>query len=315
MQRLLLLLTFVFVFDQSTKAQAYIYHTFPDSNAVWYLGFFNPNTCGSGGPSSGLCYVTTNELSIDTVIKGNLYHKVKEGNLTKGYIRQDISSKKVYILPAENNGNYNDSTEYIAYNGNWQIGDIIDSTYLNNQFGDTVFVSSIDSILTDAGYRKFIHVSINNFEQGTYIEGIGLTSGLFNEIEPFFESGFSLVCFTVNDTVKFKVQIIDTSHNPQSYYYCDSATIITDVKSTENKHYYLKILANPVQETLSFESENVMDIHLYNTLGYKLIEKKIDCIHSTITTNLDFKTYPIGLYFLYIKTIDNEVYTYKILKN
>jgi hypothetical protein len=193
------LMSFLANFSQSN-----VYHPFPESNAIWtqtctaYWGA----TCPNGNPQlrdDNYSY----HLQGDTIINGYTYHKVyRTGtshlycaggsnyhvwssyiNLYSGAYRQDITQKKVYQFSFGN--------ETVLYNFNAVVGTTLSQ--------GCATVTSIDSILIGATYRKRFNLSSNY----SIIEGVGSTSGLFGSICQFFESNCTLKCFIQNGSTLY----------------------------------------------------------------------------------------------------------------
>ena len=97
----------------------------------------------------------------------------------------------------------NDTNEYLLYDFNLQVGDTLPITYNNPQ--NTVYVSGIDSVYTPYGYLKRFSLSGNNSAQ-YLIEAIGSSAGLIEPIGVILECGYSLGCYSLNDTAYYPSQ-------------------------------------------------------------------------------------------------------------
>lgn len=212
--------------------QTSVYHPFPDNNAVWNFHF--QANCFSMG--DGNDYYSIN-FSGDTLINSQTYHKLTtpfvetystgscSGTLTgyKGAIRQDITAKKVFIVPPT------ETTEELLYDFNMQVGDTVKG-YIATIYPPADTVISIDSVLVGSTYRK--RWNINNCYNIYIIEGVGSTYGLL-EISPdcmFDHADYSLTCFQQNgrplypDTITncepiLSMPIINHFDNPDSKWY------------------------------------------------------------------------------------------------
>ncbi len=107
------------------------------------------------------------------------------------------SGKKMFIRVP------NDTNEYLLYDFNLQVGDTLPITYNNPQ--NTVYVSGIDSVYTPYGYLKRFSLSGNNSAQ-YLIEAIGSSAGLIEPIGVILECGYSLGCYSLNDTAYYPSQ-------------------------------------------------------------------------------------------------------------
>ena len=213
MKKLFTALLFTFTFSllpSLCKAQANVYHHFPDSNAVWSEDSENCTCGGIGCDDWTYAYV----LKGDTMYGGKTYHKVYKnggtytpgcsGNFNTYWIysytyfasyRED-TLKHVY---AWTNGN-----EVMLYDFNLKKGDTL-KTYTAQTYLAPQIVHSIDSIYIWGNYRKRYNISIRgdtgwNSDYPQIIEGIGCTEGLFDPMISFFEIGIHLDCFTQDDS-------------------------------------------------------------------------------------------------------------------
>ena len=135
MKKILLLL--VLISPLFVNAQAWIYHPFPYSNAIWTFQNSDIGSSTYSGPCSGIivCYIDYQyRLAGDTIVAGkkyaNVYRDVSYVNcpcgpgssqqVVAGYcggIRNDTLNKKVYSLDLIT-GN-----EQLLYDFNWTVGD------------------------------------------------------------------------------------------------------------------------------------------------------------------------------------------------
>src|ERR1035438_10491138 len=150
----ILLIAIVFFTHISAKSQTKIYHSFPDSNAIW--NFHYSMYCfysGNADQYYSLFY------SGDTMVKGQKYSKLTiayvqsvisgscPGSMTAGYqggIRQDSAIKRVFFLPPS------DSIEQLLYDFNMITGDTVKGFI--EPSCSAVIVKSIDSVLVGSNY-------------------------------------------------------------------------------------------------------------------------------------------------------------------
>ena len=191
-----------------------------------------------------------------------------------------------------------DTTEYLLYDFNLNIGDTLPPTYQYS--GNDIIVSGIDSILTPNGYLKKFELSGNN--SATHLlEGIGNSNGL---IEPFFsilECAHTLSCFSLNDT----------SYFPISGPSCNISVGIQDLITPEK----ITIYPNPASGFVSIRvktlSKNAM-LTVYNSIG-----KPMKVLHDINLTNFVLNTDELnpGIYFLFIDQGNGSISEKKLIIN
>jgi hypothetical protein len=265
-KKLLPLIFALFVIQ--TNAQTSVYHSFPDSNAVWTIG---SNACCWSycppPPSLNPVVAESNfsyTLTGDTVINTLTYHKVwKSGtrhehcatggtlnnwsiiNYCVGAYREDTAVKKVYFY----DNNY--SQEFLLYDFSLNVGDTLEGM-MSPLYGYAI-VSSIDSVLVGSNFRKKI-----NHSSGSWIEGIGSTSGLLENFSGPDEFS-NLVCF------KHKV----TEIYPDTISACD---ILTQMKEIRVKSAF-SIAPNPIHTYATIQAGNEFinsELIIYNLFGQQV---------------------------------------------
>ena len=195
MKKLLLL---VVLFPAILFSQSYIpFISTSDSSDTW----MDVNGC-----TNGSCYYSSTKrytINGDTTIGLNTYAKlfVKEKyelgsdqgqwcpegvsyyEYYFGAIRE--SGKKVFVVPAA-------SSEYLAYDFNLTVGDTAPSP--KNTPGNELFrvIWSIDSVLVYGVYRKRYNI---NPPYTIIIEGIGSSTGLFNDITYIDDCYSEIYCY------------------------------------------------------------------------------------------------------------------------
>jgi hypothetical protein len=154
-------------------------------------------------------------LAGDTIINSNTYKQVfKNGqgtytwmapppvgcsgtyaytDTTPAYFLRSAGQQMFLRQPA-------DTSEYLLYDFNLSVGDTLPVTFNNPQ--SNIYVSGIDSIYTPYGYRKRFTLSGNTSAQ-YLIEGIGSTNGLVEPVSVVLECGYSLTCYSLNDTTYY----------------------------------------------------------------------------------------------------------------
>ena len=282
-----------------STGQSSIYHPFADSGAIWREFRF-------GGDGGFYHYEWEEEKYIkgDTTIAANVYHKVYESGLFTQYListydtsyyyyenyiacfRED-TNKRVYIFTSQ---------EDLLYDFNLNTGDTLPNGF-NYQLsqGDTVIISSIDSVFDGTNYRKRFNLSTTTLQNYTsIIEGIGSTYGLFTLLNPPFESGGILRCYIENDTSRYD----DGSFN--------ACEIINHVKHEKEK-LIISISPNPVKFYTVFSLNGVhptFDITISNSVGQVIRSER--CITSK-NYFFDRNGLNHGVYFYDIYTNLNHV--------
>jgi hypothetical protein len=94
--------------------------------------------------------------------------------------------------------------EELLYDFDLDVGDTLPNTY-NNLPGNIIYVTAIDSFYTPYGYRKIFTLAGANWAQ-YLIEGVGSSHGLIEPLGNFFDCGYQLLCFSLNDTSWYPVQ-------------------------------------------------------------------------------------------------------------
>ena len=147
----------------------------------------------------------------DTVINGLSYKSVFKKsfntylwmgpppiqNCTGSYLENTFvahirnQGKNVFIL--------SDTSEYLLYNFNLNVGDTLPLSY--NNFYDNITISAIDSIFIDGEFlRKF---ELSGGSSSFLIEGIGHEFGFLEPFPPILECGFQLDCYQRNGLTYF----------------------------------------------------------------------------------------------------------------
>jgi len=205
LKKFLVLSTISFFLIPVSQGQDLPYQVFPVSNAFW--------TEFSGGYQCNCCAEYSNILAGDTLVNGQIYHKIHThgahyltspgGDCThifsylidfpNGAFREDTLARKLYYLPQ---GAHSDT---LLYDFDLQLGDTLPETYTNSAFSGFKVVSAIDSIaIGNEFHRRFAISTEYAMDYVHLIEGIGSTFGLIAFLDPPFEFGTSLACFSRN---------------------------------------------------------------------------------------------------------------------
>jgi hypothetical protein len=285
------------------KSQTNVYHSFPDSAALWNVHFLN------------FCFGPTTEefhsivISGDTVINTLTYHKLNIPGMqvltnscsiytTLGYngaVRQDTANKIVYIVPPSS------TTEQVLYDFNLQVGDTVRGYFYPTVSGNHEVVQSIDSVLVGGNYRK--RWNINQPYQVAFIEGVGSTYGLIE----------TLPGGNVTDLPSIVVTCFSQDNMTLYPNNAGSCNLITSVDSPENAAGKLKIYPNPFSSETTFYTDKFLSnatLTIYNPQGQ--IVKQIDNITGR-TISLQRDNLSSGFYFVRLLEGNKIIATDKII--
>ena len=294
----LFILTQIFV-----KGQAYIYHPFPDSNAIWSDDWNETSQ-------------THQRLGIkgDTIILGTTYKKIYslyDTTFTSPYstyyaaIREQ--DKRIYAV-------IDNSNEQLLYDFNLLVGDTITYGYSLTPVGVDSFsriVTGIDSILLmDGTYRKryYLDANWNCYLNDTIVEGIGRISwmGLFNPLHnSMCTCGYSynFSCFKQNDTVLYMNNAFC------NYCFCGLGLGISNFTSNVD----FQAFPNPFSSYTTLQiSEHISNatLTIYTPQGKQV--KQIKNLSSQSIT-LDRNHLPNGLYFTILTQGEKIIATEKLV--
>jgi hypothetical protein len=110
------------------------------------------------------------------------------------FVRSDY--KQMYIRQLS------DTNEYLLYDFDLAVGDTLPLTF--NNFLPYTTVTAVDSISTPYGYRKRFSLSGNTWSM-ELLEGIGHDRGFIEPLNTPLECGFTLNCFSLNDSAYYPV--------------------------------------------------------------------------------------------------------------
>lgn len=161
-------------------------------------------------------------------------------------IREDTSVKKVFARIYIYEGNYtNDTSEFLLYDYNLQMGDTLTTTSKLGSF--KYYVSNKDSILINGVYhnRWVLTNTSSSFTSYTVVEGVGSFADPLFPYKPLqgLSGSIGLVCFSDKN-------VGNNPNNPSWYYNC--ALGISDNKiKPEN----IKVYPNPASRYVVFNYE------------------------------------------------------------
>jgi hypothetical protein len=272
-------------------AQEYHYIPFPDSNAVWSEIYWKPIT----DPLPRWVYNQYALFNEDTLIDGNVYHKLYHTNASKitrenskciGGIRED-SAKRVYLYP--------DSYYRLLFDFSLNEKDTF-WTYgkYNNCICNFLTVENIDTIRVKNHSRKVFY-----FKESPliiWIEGIGNVQGLQWCVTDWPSNGIGneLVCMHQNDTLLYfnSGMFYATFDDCVPQFVKDGVALLPNTE--------VKVYPNPATGGLvNFENLDFETLELYDLSG-KLLRKEgisgVDCYQ------LDVSNLPPGVYTYRLKT-------------
>lgn len=188
-----------------------------------------------------------------------------------------------------------DTTEYLLYDFDLNIGDTLPVTFNNPQ--PDVYVSGIDSVNTNYGYLKRFQLSGNNSAQ-YLIEGIGSSNGLIEPIPLWLECSWELNCFSLNDT----------SCYPSTGLSCNLSVGVNSADELNG----LSISPNPFHQSanlilpIEFSS---CELIIYNTMGKKVSVQQYEKANG----QLHREGMPNGLYFFISQNVKGKIVTGKFV--
>ncbi len=207
MKRIFISLLIIICIIQYADCQAY--YPLPETNTYWQYTYVDlPWYC----PCFGYCYKSQYEISGDTIITNNTYHKLVlsriyfDENCNENYsyigyqgaFRNQAEEKKAWFVPQ------GEEEEVLLYDFNLQLGDTLPVSYIN-PYGMNYSVVEIDSVEVGNSFRKKYLLGDENYPfEWPYelIEGIG-GQNLIKPIEEWFnfESGYTFGCMNNADSL------------------------------------------------------------------------------------------------------------------
>jgi len=283
----------------TSQAKNITYYSFPDSNAIWNMHYV---IYGYGGE-----YVENYSIIIsgDTLINSILYHKLMtpfvqssgKSKVTwiesgyKGAFRQDIASKKVFIVPPDS------LSEQLLYDFNMQAGDTVRG-YIERHVSTKDVIDSVDSVLVGISYHK--RWKLSSMTPIYFIEGVGSTFGLIEASTGNVVDGpeISISCFSQNGHTLY----------PDTATHCE---VILSVEPVNKNIDQISVYPNPSKgffvvecdPSIGVEEINVMDL-LGNIIIHEPVENKV-----VIRIN-DLQS---GIYVLTIKDKSNGIIAKKLI--
>jgi len=289
------------------NAQAYIYHTMPDSNAVWRVDH-NFTPCGPPYLNSSYQYT----MGVDTTVGIYTYKKIyKSGmgfcggsgyyfsNYYVGGMRQDSINKKVYFV-------FPGFGDTLLYDFNLNVGDTMHTVgaYLGdptNPASYSYIITSIDSVLVGSNYHKrYNTVPFSGF---SIIEGVGGTCGLIEPLISYIDDQFILQCFTHN-----------TAIYPSSVSSCPLIANTVSINKWMLSTNGISIAPNPIYDEglleLNDKSELIINVNIYNSFGVLIHQSQNLSLKKFKINRTDFAP---GIYLIKVSSSKDKLFVTKFI--
>jgi hypothetical protein len=247
-------------------------------------------------------FTTYNKFSGDTIINGNVYHKLysstdsNQVNWTLDYYSFWWEKNDSVFQRCQHYGNINDTT-MLLYDFNLEEGD----TFHIDEYYDMMKVDSIRYLDFGDTPRKYWFFNIQStYGYVTWIEGVGEWGNFSLPLNVVSSSSTQLLCFHENGNLVYQ--------NP-NFNSCYVNT--TSVPSITKSQGLLNLFPNPAttQITLNLpENKANATYTLYDMQGRIQLTGKT----SNTQTEINVATLPRGLYILKIIT-EKEIITKKIV--
>lgn len=221
----------------------------------------------------------------DTMIYSNSYKIiVNEINQRICYVREDSVQKKVWSV-------YPSLPSYVGelliYDFSLSQGDSIYLTNMNDLSIIHYAVTTVDSVLTNIGYRK--HMQLTSSAYGLdWIEQVG------SPINPFFFNYWSINSIFYALNCSYQNNALIYMHDSLNCMACQTVQITEPINNDIN----VAIYPNPATDKLIIESPQQATIEIANIQG-----QLIETLATTGTkTNIDISMLAKGMYFVKVKT-------------
>lgn len=299
MNKYLYSLSILVLMTSEQKSQTYV--PFPDSNAVW-------NVSHATGSKSY-------KIMGDSVYNAITYKKYYAAQGTQSntlqytffaLLREDISNKKVFAIPAGTN------QERLLYNFNLNLNDTVRVYPLDDFLGSSfkLKVDHIDSVLVNNQFRKQMRMKSNSHWLSEFwIEGVGSTYGIFYPgLSDFWivdaEVCIELRCFWENGVLSYPQSPFQPCYSPKTNCF---TRITVNAKSKDA----IKIFPNPALSSLKIELGDISKVKLtiYDVAGCVAVTESI----SQEKSNLDISELENGFYTVFIEA-DSLKYFQRIIK-
>lgn len=142
---------------------------------------------------------------------------------------------------------------------------------------------------------SYLDNELNNIVESDLVLEVLDTNGVWTSVSPNRDSDNNTLSYNFTDSVGFS-KITASSEN---------ATLTIE---TETLNDFVRVYPNPTTDTLVIVSKTPQKATLFNTAGQKLLE-------TNNATKLDVIDLPSGVYLLNLQNNQNQISTFKIIKN
>ena len=279
------LVIIVFLITSLSRTYGQSFNPFPTENTSWetVTQFMDP-----GNPSYSYEFDRTDG---DTLINGQLYTKINRLSLPSCFIRETNG----FVYCKYSNDSPFDTTEFLLYNFNLQLGDTMQMAMAGYELMFTTgHVEYVDSLLIGSQYHK--QIGITGWHHIDFVEGIGSLQGLFYPEIPWVDWMADLNCFSANDTIY--------SLSGQGTTEQGNCLQLLNVQETQIDE--LQVFPNPTHDYIEIKGQKIAKAELYSINGQILLETTLQKINIS-----PFKT---GIYLLKLYFPDRTVENFKIVK-
>ena len=269
------------------------YTNFLTINATWSTDLQTQAPFGPPYPPPIYHFISYYKTNGDTILNGLPYTIIDKSDQPKYcYIRQ--ANGMVYCKYSQGNGN--DTSVFLLYNFNHELGDTIQLPMAGNpiHYYESKVVS-VDSILIGEAMHK--KIGINSWIYFEFVEGIGSLQGLFYNEIPWVDWWADLICFSRNDTI--------FSWNGNGTFSRGNCWESTGLNIIETSAFI--IYPNPTFGDLYIKGVDIKKIEIYYTDGRKLLENS--------DSQLQLQDLINGIYILKVTDKFKNVKNFKIIKN
>lgn len=293
------------------KNNAQVYIPFPTDSAIW----LTKRTC-----QVAVCPITTQSFNSvlqlrDTTINGLVYNKIYNynNNQLNSFYRE--SNKKIYSKYPLGGVFGNDTSEFVLYDFNMQIGDSLNVKIPSNWISvggpistqPKIYLSATSTISVNSVIHKTFSFTSNNFGgcfgMFNWIEGIGSDAGIFYNLNYYDWAScisypapynFSLSCYFKNSVL----------------IYNNNCTITSLPVSILSNKLTLSISPNPTNGILNItDEENKLQnatMQISNYIGQVVYT-------NSFANQIDMSHLSSGMYFVTIQD-KTHIKTVKIVK-
>jgi hypothetical protein len=298
MKRQIFILLFFIAYSICTNAQNY--YTLPDSNVTW----ITQQDDGFGG--FHYWELSADSINKDTIINSKTYTKISTG-IYQGAYRSDTLGL-AYIVP------HDSLQEFLIMDLTKNSGDTIKNVlvYSNTFPSGSLVKLHVDSVnyIQDGPYslkRLFLSNHLlfpQNYSYIFWIEKIGTSNGIYNDIHEIGLGSSWVCCMQHNDTIFYDYMTSDQFVYEKGH--CINPTSINNCFSNPEP----KVFPNPTTDKIIVEqiSQNTV-LTVYDISGRLLLQNSFRQSKSEI----DLSSLSKGVYILKLNNNDH-IFVTKIIK-